>query len=157
MPSGQSVASTQRTGGSASGRFVEDVDRLFGVGAEDDDDRVAAAGGHGVDGPVQPGRAVRVADQCLGLTHPAALTRGQQNADRRRPGRLTGVEGTLHERMESRRAPSRTLRTGSAFNYLPVPGPQNGHIDLKRGDCPATGPQVRTTPPRRRRCAQVRD
>ena len=125
--------------------FVEDVGRPVGVGPEDDDDRVAPARGHGVDGPVQPGRAVRVADQCLGLTHPAALTRGQQDADRRRPGRLTGVEGTLHERMESRHAPSRTLRTGSAFNYFPARGRKTGTCGLRSGRYLANGPHVRTT------------
>ena len=129
--------------------LVEDVDRPFGLGAEDDDDRVAAAGGHRVDRTVQPGRPVGVADQRLGLTHPAPLARGQENADRRRPGRLADL-GTLHERTQSRHAASRTLRTGSAFNYLTTPNRQNGHMARKRGGCPATGPQVRTRAGRRR-------
>ena len=145
MPSAQSVASTQRTGGSAVRALVEDVDRPFGLGAEDDDDRVAAAGGHRVDRAVQPGRPVGVADQSLGLTHPAPLARGQENADRWRPGRLADL-GTLHERTQSRHATSRTLRTGSTVNQCQFRMRKTDTSTSTAEVVPRTGPQLRTTP-----------
>ena len=121
----------------------EDLGGLFGVGSEDDDDRVAPAGGHRVDGLVQPGRAVRVANQGLGLTHPAALTRGQQDADRRRHGRWSGVEGILHEAWNHavpRVVPSERVADSTTFEA----GQPARPCHLRCGAEPATDPQVRT-------------